>query len=484
MHDIADDTGLHNDSLAPVPKEKQTWGWFDIFNIWANDIQSLFGYSLVASLFIAYGVTGWTAFAALITASLLVMVLVNISGRPGVDHGIPYPVLARVSLGVGGSRLPSVLRATVAVFWYGVQTYFASTALELLIMTLTGAGSGGAAWFGLTAIGWFSFVTVWALQIWFFSRGLRWINLFLNVAGPFVYLIMIALLVVLWQKSDGQLLSAAQTIFAPENPSFSTEIKGFIAIVGTMVAYFAAVMINFSDFSRYTRSRRAMVLGNLAGLPFNMMLFSGLALLITAGAAVVYGERIINPTEIVARADSALFSVIAAITFFCATVSINLVANFIPAINGIANLAPSLINSYRAGWITSLLALVIGGFWVGFISTVGIAGFVNTLGATLAPLYGIMVVDYYLVRRQRIVLADLYSTDPAGAYAYRRGWNQKALIAFGAAAVFSVATVWIDFLADLSGYAWLLGALLGGVIYGLLARGMVARELPEPSAAG
>jgi len=468
------DTGLHNDSLAPVPKDQQKWGWFEVFNIWANDIQSLFGYSLVASLFIAYGVTGWTAFAALIVAGLLVMVLVNISGKPGVDHGIPYPVLARASMGVGGARLPAMLRAIVAVFWYGAQTYFASTALELLIVTLTGY-SGGATWLGLSSVGWLSFVLVWAFQIAIFSHGMNWVGTFLNVAGPFVYLVMIGLLVVLWQKSDGQLLSAAQTIFAPENPTFESEMSGFIKIVGTMVAYFAAVMINFSDFSRYTKSNRAMVLGNLAGLPANMVLFSALAVLITAGAAVVYGEQITNPTQIVERADSAVFSVIAAITFFAATVGINLVANFIPAVNGIANLAPRTLNFQRAGWVTSVFALFIGGFWVSFISTVGISGFVNTLGATLAPLYGIMIVDYYGVRRQRLVLKDLYSTDPAGAYAYTRGWNHRALIAFAVAAVFSVSTVWVDALSVLSGYAWLLGAFFGGLIYGVLARDLQSR---------
>ncbi len=475
MHPTPDDTGLHNDSLAPVPPDKRTWGWFEVFNVWANDIQSLFGYSLVASLFIVYGVTGWTAFAALITASLLVMILVNISGRPGVDYGIPYPVLARASLGVSGARLPATLRATVAVFWYGVQTYFASTALELLIVSLTGV-KGEQGWLGLTTVGWLSFFIVWGVQIFMFSRGIKWISTFLNIAGPFVYLVMIALLVVLWQRADGQLLAAAQSIFAPENPTLSTELKGFAAIVGTMVAYFAAVMINFSDFSRYVKDRRSMLLGNLAGLPLNMILFSALALLITAGAAVIYGEKITNPTQIVERADSVLFSVIAAFTFFAATISINLVANYIPAVNGIANLAPRVLNARRAGWVTSLFALVIGGFWVSFISSIGITGFVNTMGATLAPLYGIMVVDYYLIRRQHLDLADLYSKHPGGTYAYRDGWNLRAVVAFAIAAIFSIATVWVKVLSDLSGYAWLLGALIGGVIYFLLARGEARDE--------
>lgn len=469
------DAGLHNDSLVPLKKKEQTWGWFEIFNIWANDIQSLFGYSLVASLFIAYGVTGWTAFAALIAAGFLVMFLVNISGKPGQKHGIPYPVLARASMGVNGSKLPAVLRAIVAVFWFGAQTYFASTALNLFLMTVTGS-TGGPEFLGMTAFGWISFVAVWAFQVLLFSRGMGWVSTFLNLAGPIVYLVMIGLLVVLWIESDGKLLSAAQTIFAPENPTLSGELTGFVAIVGTMVAYFAAVMINFSDFSRYSKDTKSMKFGNLVGLPANMVLFSALALLITAGAAVVYGEQLTNPTDIVARTDSVLLSIIAAFTFFAATVGINLVANFVPAVNGIANLAPKTLNFNRAGWVASLFALVIGGFWVSLISQIGISAFVNTLGATLAPLYGIMIVDYYWQKKQQLHVNDLYSTDPGAAYSYTNGWNKSALYAFFIGAVFSVATVWIKELQFLTGYAWLFGAVLGGLAYKVLS--------PAPATSG
>ncbi|AKO95337.1 MAG: NCS1 family nucleobase:cation symporter-1 [Marinovum algicola] len=451
------------DALRPVTAEEKSWGWFAIFNVWANDIQSLFGYSLVASLFISYGVSGWTAFAALITAGLMVMFLVNLSGAAGEKYGIPYPVFARASMGTQGAKLPAVLRAVVAVFWYGVQVYFASTALALLIRSLTGI-TGGAEMLGLTAVDWLSFVLVWGFHIVIFWRGMGWVEGFLNIAGPFVYAVMIGLVVVLWIKSDGQLLSQAQTIFANPEGTWGTEFAGFVAIIGTMVAYFAAVMINFSDFSRYAKDKRAMVKGNLAGLPFNMILFSALALLTTAGAAVVYGEAIINPTEIVGRTDSVILGIIAAVTFFAATVGINLVANFIPAVNGIANLAPETIGFRKAGLITSGFALVIGGLWTAVISEIGISGFVNTLGATLAPLYGILVVDYYLIRRQKLNRDELYNMS-GGAYHYGNGWHDNALVAFGIGAVFSVATVWVPALGALTGYAWIIGAALGGAIY-------------------
>ena len=471
MHSIPMDGAVNasdRDPLSPVTPSEKSWGWFAIFNVWANDIQSLFGYSLVASLFISYGVSGWTAFAALIAAGLLVMFLVNLSGAAGERYGIPYPVFARASMGTQGAKLPAVLRATVAVFWYGVQVYFASTAFALLIRSLTGI-TGGTEFLGLTGVDWVSFLLVWVFHILIFWRGMNWVETFLNIAGPFVYLVMIGLVVVLWQRSDGQLLSQAQTIFANPEGTWRTEFAGFIAIVGTMVAYFAAVLINFSDFSRYCRDKRAMTLGNLTGLPFNMILFSALALLTTAGAAVVYGEALINPTEIVERTDSVILAVIAAITFFAATVGINLVANFIPAVNGIANMAPGRIGFRTAGLITSAIALVVGGLWTSFISEVGIGGFVNTLGATLAPLYGILVADYYLIRRQHLNTADLYDLQ-GGSYHYRNGWNDKAIFAFAVAAVFSVAAVWVPFLGSLSGYAWLIGALLGGAIYYLRSR--------------
>ncbi|WP_335949413.1 NCS1 family nucleobase:cation symporter-1 [Salipiger bermudensis] len=464
------DPGAHT-ALDPVTPDEKTWGWFAIFNIWANDVQSLFGYSLVASLFISYGVSGWTAFAGLIAAGLFTMWMVNLSGAPGEKYGIPYPVLARASLGTQGAKLPAILRATVAVFWYGVQVYFASTALALLIRSLTGA-SGGTEFLGLTGIDWLSFVLVWAFHIVIFWRGMNWVETFLNIAGPFVYLVMIGLVVVLWQKSDGELLNATATIFANPDATFLTEFNGFIAIVGTMVAYFAAVMINFSDFSRYARTKSAMKTGNLAGLPFNMILFSALALLTTGGAAVVYGEAIINPTEIVERTDSVLLSIIAAVTFFAATVGINLVANFIPAVNGIANLAPQRISFRMGGLITSIFALVIGGLWTSFISAFGIGGFVNTLGATLAPIFGIMIVDYYWHRKQTLDRAALYTLD-SGQYHYGNGWNAPAVKAFAIAAVFSIATVWVPALGFLNGYAWVIGAVLGGLLYNIFTGGRV-----------
>ncbi|NVJ52995.1 MAG: NCS1 family nucleobase:cation symporter-1 [Campylobacteraceae bacterium] len=467
---------VNNDSLSPTKKSERNWKWFEVSNIWANDIQSLFGYTLVASLFISYGVTGWTAFFALIVAGLIVTFLVNISGKAGVDYGIPYPVLARSSMGINGAKLSAILRAIVAVFWFGVQTYFASTALHLLITASTGIHPE-VKFLGIDGIGWLSFFIVWIFQMIIFSKSMAWVSKFLNFAAPFVYIIMIGLLVVLWSKSGGELFNVANNIFSNEESTLSSEINGFFAILGTMIAYFAAVMINFSDFSRYAKDQKSMTVGNLVGLPFNMVLFSALALLITAGSVVVFGEKLTNPMDIVEKADSTVLSLIAAITFFTATVGINLVANFIPAVNGIANLAPKKLSFTKSGVITSLFALVIGGFWVSFISQVGISPIVNTLGSTLAPLYGILVVDYYLIKKQNLDMDALYDESENSKYYYGNGWNNKTIVAFAIGAVFSICTVWVDALSSLNGYGWIIGAVLGGFIYYATSKVSLEREL-------
>jgi len=459
------DPRLYNEDLAPIPVNKRSWGWFEIFNVWANDVQSLFGYSLAASLFLTYGLNGWAVFAAIILAGFIVMYLVNLSGRPSVKYGIPYPVFARVSMGVFGANFPALIRGIVAIFWYGAQTYFASTAIALLLTTITGS-EGGSTLLGLTFIDWISYLFVWCFQMYLFWKGVEWIRRFLNWAGPMVYVVMIGLMIVIWVKAGGGLVSEIGNIFSGTGSDYQgSSISAFVAIVGTMIAYFAAVVINFGDFGRFVHDEAEMKKGNLIGLPLNIAFFSFIALIVTAGTVVIFGDQLTNPTDIVSRVGSFPLTVVAAITFFMATIGINLVANFVPPAYDLANLVPSKIDFRIGGMITALIAFPIGALWVSVISQLGMFGFVNTLGAILAPMYGIMVADYYLVKKQEIDVQDLFSTNPDGKYYYEGGWNRKALLAFFPAALFSVASVWMEVLQNLSGYAWVIGAALGAVIY-------------------
>ena len=172
------DRRLYNKDLAPTDKKKKNWGWFEIFNVWANDVQSLFGYTLAASLFLTYGLNGWAVFLAILLAGFFIMWLVNLSGKPSVKLGIPYPVFARASMGVIGANFPAMVRGIVAMFWYGAQTYFASTAVALLLKALSGSDGGSDTFLGMNGIDWISFIFVAGFQIYLFWQGIDLIRNF------------------------------------------------------------------------------------------------------------------------------------------------------------------------------------------------------------------------------------------------------------------------------------------------------------------
>ena len=474
---------LYNSDLAPTPSKKKNWGWFEIFNVWANDVQSLFGYTLAASLFLASGLNGWAVFIALIAAGFFIMWLVNLSGKPSVKHGIPYPVFARVSMGVFGANFPAMARGIVAMFWYGAQTYAASTAVALLISAITGT-TGSGSFLGMSNIMWISFIFVSAFQIWLFWQGVDLIRRFLNFAGPAVYIVMIVLMIAIWAKAGGGLLLEVGNIFSGGARSGGFEGLGsfgaFLAVFSIMVGYFAAVVINFGDFARFVKNENEMKKGNLWGLVGNIIFFSFITLMITGGTIAVFGEYVAQPTDMVAKVDNMLLTVVAAFAFFAATVGINMVANFIPPAYDLANLIPSKINFRIGGLITAGCGFVIGGLWVSMITQMGIFPFVNTLGAILAPVFGIMIVDYYIIKNEKLSVNDLFSDKPRGKYYYNGGFNQKGMVAWIISGYIAVGTVWpnilpgalSDFFANLGGgggYAWIIGAALGAVIHLLIS---------------
>jgi NCS1 family nucleobase:cation symporter-1 len=470
---------LYNSDLAPTPASKKNWGWFEIFNVWANDVQSLFGYTLAASLFLASGLNGWAVFAALILAGFFIMWLVNLSGKPSVKHGIPYPVFARVSMGVFGANFPAMARGLVAMFWYGAQTYAASTAVALLITGITGM-QGEVMFLGMTGVMWVSFIFVSGFQVYLFWQGVDLVKKFLNFAGPAVYAVMILLMLIIWAKAGGGLFSEVGTIFSGGERSGGFEGLGsfgaFLAVFSIMVGYFAAVVINFGDFARFVKNEDEMKKGNLWGLVGNVILFSFITLMITGGTIAIFGEYVSSPTEMVAKVDNLGLTIIAAFAFFAATVGINMVANFIPPAYDLANLMPSKINFKTGGLITAGFGFVIGGMWVAVITQMGLFPFVNTLGAILAPVFGIMMVDYYIIKKEKLDVDALFDDSPKAKYHYNGGFNYKGMLAWILSGYIAVGTVWPnilvlglgDFFANLGGgggYAWIIGASLGAVVH-------------------
>jgi len=476
---MARSSKLYNKDLAPTPKPDKKWGWFEIFNVWANDVQSLFGYTLAASLFLASGLNGWAVFLALVLAGFFIMWLVNLSGKPSVKHGIPYPVFARVSMGVFGANFPAMARGLVAMFWYGAQTYAASTAVALLITGLTGI-QGEPMLLGMSGVMWISFIFVSLFQVYLFWQGIDLVRKFLNFAGPAVYIVMVVLMLAIWNKAGGGLLSEVGEIFSGGNRSGGFEglssFGAFLAVFSIMVGYFAAVVINFGDFARFVKNEDEMKKGNLWGLVGNVVFFSFITLMITGGTIAIFGEYIAQPTDMVAKVDNLFLTLIAAFAFFAATVGINMVANFIPPAYDLANLMPDKINFRTGGLITAICGFVVGGLWVAVITQMGMFPFVNTLGAILAPVFGIMIVDYYIIKKEKLNVNDLFSDKRKGKYYYEGGFNKKAMLAWLLSGYIAVGSVWPNilfggldnFFANLGGgggYAWMIGAALGAIIH-------------------
>jgi NCS1 family nucleobase:cation symporter-1 len=407
------------------------------------------------------------------------MWLVNLSGKPSVKHGIPYPVFARVSMGVFGANFPAMARGLVAMFWYGAQTYAASTAVALLITSLTGI-QGETMLLGMSGVMWISFIFVSLFQVYLFWQGIDLVRRFLNFAGPAVYIVMIVLMLAIWQKAGGGLLSEVGEIFSGGERSGGFEglssFGAFLAVFSIMVGYFAAVVINFGDFARFVKNEDEMKKGNLWGLVGNVIFFSFITLMITGGTIAIFGEYIAQPTDMVAKVDNLFLTLIAAFAFFAATVGINMVANFIPPAYDLANLMPDKISFKTGGLITAVCGFVIGGLWVAVITQMGMFPFVNTLGAILAPVFGIMIVDYYIIKKEKLNVDDLFSAKPKGRYHYDGGFNKKAMLAWLLSGYIAIGSVWPnilfaglgDFFANLGGgggYAWMIGASLGAIIH-------------------
>ena len=298
---------------------------------------------MAASLFLASGLNGWAVFAALILAGFFIMWLVNLSGKPSVKHGIPYPVFARVSMGVFGANFPAMARGLVAMFWYGAQTYAASTAVALLITGITGMeGDSNVLRYDRCNVG-FIYICFSIPSLFILARC-RSCQKILKLCRTSCLCCNDLLMIVIWAKAGGGLFSEVGTIFSGGERTGGFEGLGsfgaFIAVFSIMVGYFAAVVINFGDFARFVKNEDEMRKGNLWGLVGNVILFSFITLMITGGTIAIFGEYVASPTEMVAKVDNLGLTIIAAFAFFAATVGINMVANFIPPAYDLANLMP------------------------------------------------------------------------------------------------------------------------------------------------
>jgi NCS1 family nucleobase:cation symporter-1 len=456
---------LVNEDLAPAAE--RNWGVYSLFCMWMSDVHSIGGYTFAAGLFFL-GLSGWTVLAALVVAVAIVYGLMNLSGYAGQALGVPYPVLARVSFGTFGANLPALIRAIVAIFWYGIQTWLASTAVIVLALK---AAPGLASLtrndiLGLSTLGWIAFLLMWSLQLLLLRHGMETIRRFQDWAGPAVWVAMLALTLWILVKSGW---SVSLTL-GQKRLSGGETVHEFLAAISLTVAYFSTLMLNFCDFSRFAPSRRSILVGNFWGLPVNFIAFALVSVIVTAGSFAVYGKYVFDPVELVSRIDNLAVLLLGAITFAVATLGINVVANFVSPAYDLANVAPKHIDFRRGGAISAIVALVCTP-WNLFSNPTVVNYFIGGLGAFLGPLFGIIMLDYYILRGQRVVLGDLFREH--GEYSYRNGWNPRAVAAFVVAATPTAIVALVPALSYWAAYSWFLGAALGAIVHYALSRNVV-----------
>ncbi len=464
---------LYNEDLAPAAE--RNWGAFSIFNVWTSDVHSLWGYYLAASLFLICG--NFVNFVVAIgIGSLVIFFLMTLVGYAGVTTGVPYPVLARASFGTFGANLPALVRAVVACFWYGAQTSAASGAIVALLTRNPAIAEFNKTshLLGHSTLETIAFVVVWALQLLIIQHGMETVRKFQDWAGPAVWVMMLILAIYLSVKAGGISFGAGiphdvlmQKTADAGVPGEPGSFAALAAVAATWVTYFAALYLNFCDFSRFAPNRKAVWTGNVWGLPVNLILFSFVAGITTTAAFSVYHQVLLHPDEISARFDNWFLALLAALTFAVATLGINVVANFVSPAFDFANVFPSAIDFKKGGYIAALIALVLYPFapWQG-----SAAVFVGIIGSTMGPIFGVIMVDYYLIRNGVVDVPALYQED--GQYRYANGWNANAVIAAAVGAVFSsILPNFTHVLPSWWGvYGWFFGVGIGGAVYYLIVK--------------
>jgi NCS1 family nucleobase:cation symporter-1 len=457
---------LYNEDLRPLKEDERGWTTYSLFCTWMADVHSIGGYTFAAGLFFL-GLTGWQVFLALIGGITLVYFLINLTSVAGQRHGIPYPVLSRIGFGVIGANIPALIRALIAIFWYGIQTWLASVAVVVLVLKIFPGLQPLAetSILGLSSLGWICFLALWLVQLLVLRNGMESIRVLVDWSGPAIYVAMFALAAWIWYEAGSEM----DFNLSSKDLSTGGTILTFFTAIALVVNYFSTLMLNFTDFSRFAPTERMVRVGNFWGLPVNFVLFSAVVVVTTAGSLAVYGEAISDPVELVARIPSIVVLILGAVTFAVATIGINIVANFVSPCYDLANALPKYIDFKRGGLITAVLAVLVTP-WNIYNSPVAINYFLGGLGALLGPLFGIIVVDYYLIKRGRVDDDGLYREGAGTPYWYTGGVNRLAVGAFAVAAVVSVIVALVPAFKTIAPFSWFVGATIGGALYWALAR--------------
>ena len=465
--DIAD-SPRYNEDIAPTRAAQRTWSRWNVASLWVGMAICVPTYTLGGVLTAYFGLSVSEALWTILIANIVVLIPLTLNAYPGTRYGIPCPVVLRASFGIIGSNVPSLIRAIVACGWFGVQTLFGGIAIHLMLAAMfdSWAALGGTG----EVIGFFIF---WVANIAVVIRGSESIKHLEALAAPL--LLVVALGLLFWALPK---MSFAELLAVPANRPEGAPVFGyFMAGLTAMVGFWATLSLNIPDFSRYARSQRSQVIGQIIGLPLTMLLFAGLGVVLTAASFELVGANISDPINLIGRIDSPFWVVLAMLMIILATISTNTAANIVSPTNVFQNVAPKYINENKGVILTGLIGIVLMSWELlkklGWLDTdVSVeslySNWLIAYSSLLGPIAGIMVVDYFLIKNQAYDLLALYK-DNAGYPA----WNTAGFIAFLIPVSLTLVAITTGQLSWFYDYGWFTGSILGGLIYYFVARNEV-----------
>lgn len=425
MHDAPEPTpiegshpSLYNKDLAPVPAAGRTWNQWHYAALWVGMVVCVPSYAIAAGM-IGQGLNWWQACMLVLLGNAIILVPIILNAHAGAKYGVPFPVFARASFGVFGANVPAMLRAIVACGWFGIQTWLGGVSLYTLWMVMVGEAPAEQLSTG-HFVGFFIF---WCVNVFFIIRGTESIKFLETWAAPFLIAMGLALLAWGITHTDG--LGAMLAITSPKDPKPFWPL--FWPNLTAMVGFWATLAINIPDFTRYAKSQKDQMVGQALGLPGTMLLFAFIGVAVTGATMIVFGKPIWNPTDIAAKFESRLVIGIATLALAVATLSTNIAANVVGPANDIANLAPSKLNFRIGGLITAVVGVLLMPWKL--LSSAEAYTYTWLIGysALLGPIGGILIADYFVLRRMKLDADDLYRAH--GQYRHRGGFNPAALIA-------------------------------------------------------
>ncbi|MGH9399657.1 MAG: NCS1 family nucleobase:cation symporter-1 [Thermoanaerobaculia bacterium] len=467
---------LHNADLAPLPVARRNWTTYNYAALWISMAHCIPTYMLASGL-MAAGMNWRQALVTILLGNTIVLVPILLNSHPGTRYGIPFPVFARAAYGTYGSNLPALMRALVACGWFGIQAWIGGEALHTFFAALLPGWKtmlGAGLFQGHTATQWLSFLLFWGINIFIIYRGMDLLRKVENWAAPFV-LVMTAVLLV-WAvrqaKGLGPLLSQPGRL-----NTFSEFAPVFIPSLTAMIGYWATLSLNMPDFTRFGRSQREQMIGQVVALPTTMSVFAAMGVLITSATVIIYGRAIWDPIQLVSQFKASIVVAVSMFTAVVATLAVNIAANVVSPANDFANAFPRAISFKTGGLITGLVGLCMQPWKLladpsGYIFT-WLLGYSGGLGS----IAGVLIADYWLVRRTRLRLEDLYMTD--GVYRYAGGWNFRAVTATLVGCALAWGGLVVPALKPLYSYAWFVGFAAAGLIYWALS---AARPAAAPEA--